>query len=212
MKTRTILMTLVATVCIVAALLIARRPAPAEPATRAANQPAPNPTPPVAQPPVPSTQPTPSQPPAGAAVASASPATPAEPKTAGKANRQAGPIAAQGAGTPDKPVTDPDARVALGWVGVDPEAEAYWEEAINDLSLPATERQDLIEDLNEDGLSDPKHPGPDDLPVILNRIQLIEQLAPYAADKVNDDAFAEAYKDLLNLAGLASGRGGEPVN
>jgi hypothetical protein len=212
MKTRTILMTLVGAVCIVAALLIARRPAPVEPATQAANQPAPNPAPPVAQPPVPATQAAPSQPPAGAAVPPERSAPPAEPKTVGDAARQTGAIAAQGTGTPDKPITDTDARVALGWVGVDPEAEAYWEEAINDLSLPPSERQDLIEDLNEDGLSNPKHPGPDDLPVIMNRLRLIEQLAPYAADKVNDDAFAEAYKDLLNLAGLASGRGGEPVN
>ncbi len=82
---------------------------------------------------------------------------------------------------------------------MDPEAEAYWETAINDLSLPPTERQDLIEDLNEDGISDPKHPAPGDMPLIASRIELIEELAPYAADDVNAKAFAEAYKDLVNL-------------
>ena len=71
--------------------------------------------------------------------------------------------------------------------------------AINDPNLPAEERKDLIEDLNEDGLSDPKHPGPEDLPLILNRLQLIEELAPDAMDRVNADAFAEAYKDLNNM-------------
>ena len=79
-------------------------------------------------------------------------------------------------------------------------AEQYWAAAINDPNLPANERKDLIEDLNEDGLSDPKHPGPQDLPLIANRLRLIEELAPSAMDAVNADAFAEAYKDLQNLA------------
>jgi hypothetical protein len=104
------------------------------------------------------------------------------------------------------PVQDPDARVALSMVGADPEAEAYWIGAINDPDLPADERKNLIEDLNEDGLSDPKHPGPEDMPLILNRIQLIEELAPNAMDQDNAAAFAEAYKDLVNLAN------GQPVN
>jgi hypothetical protein len=96
-------------------------------------------------------------------------------------------------------IKDPVARVALGFVGSDPEAEAHWIGAINDPGLSADERQNLIEDLNEDGLSDPKHPGPENLPLILNRIQLIEELAPDAMDQVNADAFREAYKDLVNM-------------
>src|SRR5882724_918872 len=109
-----------------------------------------------------------------------------------------------------EPLQDPIARDALALVGFDPEAELYWFAAINDLSLPANERQDLIEDLNEEGLPDPKHPTPEDLPLILNRLALIEAVGPDAADEVNADAFVEAYKDLLNLAQLAMG-GGEPV-
>lgn len=105
---------------------------------------------------------------------------------------------------------DPFARIALSFVGVDPEAEDYWFAAINDLSLPANERQDLIEDLNEEGLSDPQHPTIDDLPLIFNRLALIETIAPDAADQVNFEAFNEAYNDLLNLAALAMG-GGQPV-
>jgi hypothetical protein len=35
--------------------------------------------------------------------------------------------------------------------------------------------------------------------LIVSRIQLIEELAPYAMDQVNADAFREAYKDLVNL-------------
>lgn len=97
------------------------------------------------------------------------------------------------------PIQDAAARAALSFVGADPGAEAYWMGAINDPNLPAEERKDLIEDLNEDGLSDPQHPGPQDLPLIVNRLQLLEELAPYAMDRVNADAFAEAYKDLNDM-------------
>ena len=105
---------------------------------------------------------------------------------------------------------DPFARIALAFVGEDPDAEDYWFAAINDLSLPANERQDLIEDLNEEGLSDPEHPTIDDLPLIFSRLALIETIGPDAADEVNAAAFDEAYKDLLNLAALAMG-GGQAV-
>ncbi len=97
---------------------------------------------------------------------------------------------------------DPLARLSLRSVGADAEAEAYWMSAINDPGLPANERKDLIEDLNQDGLSDPKHPSAQDRLLISNRIQLIEDLAPLAMDQVNASAFAEAYKDLINLASL----------
>jgi hypothetical protein len=97
-------------------------------------------------------------------------------------------------------VQDPMARVALAFVGTDPDAEMYWYAAINDPSLSAHERQDLIEDLNEDGLSDPHNPTMEDLPLILNRMQLIEVVVWEAMDEVNADAFQEAYKDLVNLA------------
>jgi hypothetical protein len=115
-----------------------------------------------------------------------------------------------GGGPAREPLQDPLAREALAFVGADPVAEAYWYAAINNPALPANERQDLIEDLNEDGLSDPSHPGPEDLPLILSRLQLIEETGPDAMDEVNAAAFQEAYKDLVNLAGLAAGSG-EPV-
>ena len=101
---------------------------------------------------------------------------------------------------------DPLAREALCLVGADPEAEEYWIGAINDASLAGHERQDLIEDLNEEGFADPKHPTVADLPLILSRIQIIEELAPDAMDKVNADAFSEAYKDLVNMYGKLASR------
>jgi hypothetical protein len=95
-------------------------------------------------------------------------------------------------------------RVALGLIGHNPEADEVWIQIINDPSLSAGARQNLIEDLNEDGLSDPRNPTLDDLPVIKYRIQLIEELEPYAMDEVNSDAFQEAHKDLVNMANLVA--------
>ena len=106
--------------------------------------------------------------------------------------------AAKKSAKPKEPIQDPDARAALGLVGVDPAAEAYWLSAISNPSLPDQEREDLMEDLNEDGLSDPKHPGPEDLPLIVNRLVIIEEIAP-TADPFMQEHLGEAYKDLKNL-------------
>ena len=94
---------------------------------------------------------------------------------------------------------DPLARVALSLTGADPDAEEIWVEAINNPDLPAKERQDLIEDLNEEGFSDPKNLTQEDVPLILSRLALIEEHAPKAMDEVNYAAFMEAYKDLVNM-------------
>jgi hypothetical protein len=99
------------------------------------------------------------------------------------------------------PVQAPEARFALSYVGADELAEEIWSAAINDLSIPPNERQDLIEDLNEDGFPDPHNITIDDLPLILSRLALIEQFAPDALDDVNAEAFAEAYKDLVKMVG-----------
>jgi len=110
---------------------------------------------------------------------------------------------------PKEPLRDPVAREALARVGADPAAEAYWLGAIFDASLPENEREDLMEDLNEDGLSDRKNPGPQDLPLIMNRLVLIEEILPFADDFMVTH-LGEAYKDLVNLANITQG-GGAPV-
>jgi hypothetical protein len=92
-------------------------------------------------------------------------------------------------------------------VGVDVEAEMYWFGAIHDPALPKSERQDLIDDLNEEGLPDPKHPTMDDLPLLLSRIEILEDLVPSLSDEFD---WKESYDDLLNLVDLAMG-GGKPV-
>ncbi len=92
-------------------------------------------------------------------------------------------------------------RMALSFVGADPVADDVWISLINDPTLPANVRQDLIEDLNENGFSDGngRRPTVDDLSLIESRMQLIEEHAQDAMDDVNAAAFAEAYKDLANM-------------
>jgi hypothetical protein len=99
----------------------------------------------------------------------------------------------------------PIARMALSLVGMDDEAEMIWVTSINDPQVPPEARKNLIEDLNEDGFPDPKNMTPDDVPLILNRMAMIEDLAPDAMDDVNAAAFAEAYKDLNNMLRKAQG-------
>jgi len=153
------------------------------------------------------------------------PAAPLEPwptKQASSASESAPPAQAAKADAPQnvtlqsssgkKPkelLHDPDARAALSFVGVDPQAEAYWLEAIFDSSLPDQEREDLIEDLNEEGLSDTKRPGLEDFPLIVNRIAIIEEIVLHA-DAFMAPHLREAYKDLWNLAAITQG-GGKPV-
>lgn len=123
--------------------------------------------------------------------------SPAPKKSAAKPVSQ---TAANAKPKPPKPeIQDPDAREALSLVGVDPAAEQYWISAINNDKLPADERRELIEDLNQDGFIDRKNPGLEDFQLIISRIQLIEELALSAKDQVNADAFDEAHKDLLKM-------------
>jgi outer membrane biosynthesis protein TonB len=99
----------------------------------------------------------------------------------------------------DPAVKEQRGRTALAMIGHNPEADQVWIQTINDPTLSASARSNLIEDLNEDGLSY-RNLTMDDLPVIKYRIQLIEDLSPYAMDKANADAFQEAHKDLVNMA------------
>jgi hypothetical protein len=110
-------------------------------------------------------------------------------------------------GSKKKVVQDPLAREALAMVGVNPEAEKYWFDAVHDESLPKSERQDLIDDLNETGLPDPKHPTMEDLPIIENRIDALNAIAPTLPDDID---WKECYGDLKNLWNLAHGMG-QPV-
>jgi hypothetical protein len=115
---------------------------------------------------------------------------------------QAVPIVAQIYNDPrltDPAKKEPLARVALNFVGADAQANAFYNKAINDLNLPNNDRKNLIEDLNQDGFANRKNLTTQDLPLIENRLAIIEQLAPSAADPINAAAFQEAYKDLVKM-------------
>lgn len=116
--------------------------------------------------------------------------------------------AAPGAGK-QKVFADPMAREALAMVGMNEGAEMYWFDAIHDASLPLSERQDLIDDLNENGISDWKHPSAEDLPIIMNRLKALEALVPTLPEGLE---WKESRDDLINLGKLAGGfKGAQPV-
>jgi len=115
---------------------------------------------------------------------------------------QAVPIAAQAYQNPaltNSAGKEPLARLALNFVGADSQANEFYQATINDPLLTRSHRKNLIEDLNQDGFADTKNLTPRDLPLIENRIALIDQLAPGAMDDANAAAFAEARKDLVNM-------------
>jgi hypothetical protein len=124
---------------------------------------------------------------------------PAKPAAQPATGRQSPAPPPQQSGGVKQPPHSPEARDALCRVGFDPAAEAVWLGAINDPGLPAKERKELIEDLNKDGFPDPRNITPTDLPLIMSRIALIEELWPSAMDDVNAGAFREAYRDLVNM-------------
>ena len=92
-------------------------------------------------------------------------------------------------------------RAILGFVGADSTANDIWVALINDSALSAKARQDLIEDLNESGFSDGngRRATAADLPLIESRILLLEEHSDSPMDEVNAAAFAEAYKDLVEM-------------
>ena len=106
---------------------------------------------------------------------------------------------------PADELQDPEARQALALVGVDGQADAYWLDAIFDPSLPDNERADLMEDLNEVGFDDPENLTADDLPIILNRLELIDAVLPNADDFMSPHLI-EAQKDLSNMLVTATSR------
>ena len=104
---------------------------------------------------------------------------------------------------PGNELEDPDARDALALVGVDAAADVYWLDAIFDDTLPDNERADLMEDLNEVGFDDPKNLTADDLPMIMNRLALIDAILP-DSDPFMSPHLLEAQKDLSNMLATAT--------
>jgi hypothetical protein len=148
-------------------------------------------------------------PPISSAVTDAEPsATPTQPAVSSEAalsqsDAKAQPkTAKKPSGSGKKVIQDPIAREALALAGVDPYAEAYWFDALDNSALSQSERQDLVDDLNEEGLADPKHPTVDDLPLLLARVELLEDAAATYGDRYE---FQEPYDDLAQLIRIALG-------
>ena len=202
MRTRLVaVITFVVVGCAIAALMTLREK-PAQHALREPVAPRVNPTPVAPQISSPSAAPSPHE------LAKISKSTAPEKSQAAKQNSKGkgGSAQANGSAAPDVPQDKPIERVALSYVGADPAAEAVWFKAINDPQTSAHDRSDLIEDLNEEGFENPHNPTFDDLPLIENRIAIIETLAPDSMDDVNAAAFAEAYKDLINMRARVAGQ------
>lgn len=101
-------------------------------------------------------------------------------------------------GSPENSLEATDARAALALVGIDDEADQFWLNAIFDTDIPDKDRADLMEDLNEVGFDDPKNITEDDLPLILNRLELIQAVLPDADDFMTEHLL-EAEKDLVSM-------------
>ncbi|MGC3961216.1 MAG: hypothetical protein QM813_25790 [Verrucomicrobiota bacterium] len=94
---------------------------------------------------------------------------------------------------------EPLARVALAYVGANDQAIELYHAAVLDSSLQPDQKRELVEDLNQDGLSNRKTPTPEDLKIIANRYALTQaylQQDYVQNDKTLNAAFHEANKDL----------------
>jgi hypothetical protein len=99
---------------------------------------------------------------------------PVEPQT--EASQTEPTVAQAEAVTPTTPQTPQDtlvadetiqnalAQPALAYVGSDPDSEMSWDEAINDPNLSIQGVQGMMEDMNEDGLSDQEDPATNSQP------------------------------------------------
>lgn len=114
----------------------------------------------------------------------------------------------------DGPSKEPLARLALAYVGANAQAAELFHTAITDEQLTAHQHKELVEDLNQDGLSNKKTPTPADLELIANRYALTQaylQQDYVQNDKVLNEAFREADKDLRNLLQRAAAAAANPV-
>jgi hypothetical protein len=94
---------------------------------------------------------------------------------------------------------EPLARAVLAYVGANAHAEDVYRRALSDPAMSDSQRQNLIEDLNQAGFSEVKKSPAAILALIERRLAVIERLAPQFGDRTAVAAFVEARKDLLNM-------------
>lgn len=97
---------------------------------------------------------------------------------------------------------EPLARLALSFVGANRQAEQLFHTAVLDGALTPDARRNLIEDLNQDGLSSKRNLSPEDLSLVTARYRLTQtylQQDYVQGDRMLLEAFKEADKDLRNM-------------
>lgn len=97
---------------------------------------------------------------------------------------------------------EPLARLALAFVGSNRQAEQLFHTAVLDGALTPDARRNLIEDLNQDGLSSKRNLSPEDLSLVTARYRLTQtylQQDYVQGDRMLLEAFKEADKDLRNM-------------
>ncbi len=107
----------------------------------------------------------------------------------------------------DARVTDADskeslARIALAYVGNSDQAVELFHAAVLDPALKPDQRRELVEDLNQDGLSNKKNFSAADLDIIAKRYELTQAYLKQdyvRTDKTLNAAFREADKDLAKM-------------
>ena len=103
---------------------------------------------------------------------------------------------------------EPLARVALSYVGANAQALDLYHTALLDPSLLPDQKRNLVEDLNQDGITNRKAPTPEDLQIIAKRYELTQaylQQGYVQNDPVLNAAFREADKDLRKMLERAAG-------
>jgi hypothetical protein len=108
---------------------------------------------------------------------------------------------------------EPLARLALAFVGANQQAGELFHTAVLDQALLPDQKRELVEDLNQDGLSNKKAPTPEELKIIANRYALTQtylQQDYVQNDKVLSAAFREADKDLRNMLQKAAAAAASP--
>lgn len=108
---------------------------------------------------------------------------------------------------------EPLARLALAFMGANQQAGELFPTAVLDQALLPDQKRELVEDLNQDGLSNEKAPTPEELKIVANRYALTQtylQQDYVLNDQVLSAAFREADKDLRNMLQKAAAAAAPP--
>ncbi len=109
---------------------------------------------------------------------------------------------------------EPLARLALAFVGANQQAGELFHTAVLDPSLLPDQKRELVEDLNQDGLSNKKALTPEELKIVASRYALTQtylQQDYVQNDKVLHAAFREADKDLRKMLEKAATAAANPL-